>query len=101
MGHVEVVDRGSREIVVFLSGAIDRTMERPLADAIERVTLLERINDLHRVVVDTREVTSFEEAGLRFIERLERLGRAQDFDVALSMTSPAVNLAFQRGALGK
>lgn len=93
MGQVSVVDRGSKEIVVFLSGDIDRAMEDQLSDALRRVTLLERVNDLSRAVIDTREVTAFDDTGVRFVRRLEQIGHERAFDVALCMTSKPVSEA--------
>ncbi|HEY6738335.1 MAG TPA: STAS domain-containing protein [Actinopolymorphaceae bacterium] len=90
MGHVDVVDRGSREIVVFLSGAIDETTREALADAAERVRLLLDVNDVSRVVIDSHQVTDFGAPGVRFLRGLEVAGREHGFDVALAMTSPAV-----------
>jgi hypothetical protein len=63
MGQVRVVDRASKEIVVFLAGDIDSGMEEQLNWALSEVTMLERLDDLHRVVVDAREVTSLGPAG--------------------------------------
>lgn len=96
MGRISVVDRGSREIVVFLSGDIDQDMERQLDNALGEVTLLERLDDLHRVIVDTREVTSFGDTGVRFLRKLEREGKEQDYELAFAMTSPPVTAALER-----
>lgn len=85
MGQVRVVDRASKEIVVFLAGDIDGGMEEQLNWALSEVTLLERLDDLHRVVVDAREVTSLGPAGIRFLRNLERTGVEQGYDLAFSM----------------
>jgi hypothetical protein len=95
MGQVQVVDRGSREIVAFLRGDIDEGMRAELSRALDEVALLERLDDLHRVVVDTREVTAFSRAGLEFLRKLEERGRAEDYEVALSMTSKPVLRALE------
>lgn len=96
MGQVSVVDRGSREIVVFLRGDVDQAMEARLDEALSEVTLLERLDDLHRVIVDTREVTSFDEVGVRFLRKLEREGKEQDYELAFAMTSPPVTAALEQ-----
>jgi anti-anti-sigma regulatory factor len=85
MGQVRVVDRASKEIVVFLAGDIDGGMEEQLSQALSEVVLLERLDDLDRVVVDAREVTSLGPAGIRFLRNLERTGEEQGFDLAFSM----------------
>jgi hypothetical protein len=95
MGQVEVVDRGSREIVVFLRGDITGGMAKELTTALDEVAMLEELDDLHRVVVDTREVTAFDHAGLDFLRRLEERGKAEDYEVALSMTSKPVLKALE------
>ncbi|MBM7791348.1 hypothetical protein [Tenggerimyces flavus] len=95
MGQVEVVDRGSREIVVFLRGDITSGMAAQLSAALDQVGLLERVDDLHRAVVDTREVTAFGRAGVDFLRRLEARGKAEDYEVALSMTSQPVLRALE------
>jgi anti-anti-sigma regulatory factor len=95
MGQVEVVDRGSREIVVFLRGDITSGMAKELSAALDEVGLLERLDDLHRAVVDTREVTAFDATGLDFLRRLEARGKAEDYEVALSMTSKPVLKALE------
>lgn len=91
MGQVRVVDRASKEIVVFLAGDIDGAMEEQLNQALSEVTLLERLDDLHRVVVDAREVTSLGPAGIRFLRNLERTGTEQGYELAFSMlNAPAL-----------
>lgn len=91
MGQVRVVDRASKEIVVFLAGDIDGGMEDELNQALSEVTLLERLDDLNRVVVDAREVSSLGPAGIRFLRNLERAGEEQGFDLAFSMlNAPAL-----------
>lgn len=85
MGQVRVVDRASKEIVVFLSGDIDGGMEDELNQALSEVSLLERLDDLNRVVVDAREVSSLGPAGIRFLRNLERSGEEQGFELAFSM----------------
>ncbi len=95
MGQVEVVDRGSREIVVFLRGDITSGMAKELSAALEQVALLEQVDDLHRAVVDTREVTAFDRSGVDFLRRLEQRGKAEDYEVALSMTSRPVLRALE------
>ncbi|WP_020579467.1 STAS domain-containing protein [Actinopolymorpha alba] len=96
MDDVEVVDRGSREIVVFLRGMIGPATESKLAAALQEVSLLEDLGNLDRVVVDTREVTAFDECGLRFLLEMERRGQAEGYEVAFSMISQPVLRALDR-----
>jgi anti-anti-sigma regulatory factor len=86
MGSVEVVDRGSLEIVVFLSGDIKDGMGRELDAAIEDVARLEP----PRVVVDTHECISFGIAGVQFLDALRRRGRLEGWEVDLAAIGPAV-----------
>lgn len=86
MGTVEVVDRGSTEIVVFMSGDIDDSMQSELDDAIEAVTRLEP----PRVVVDTHNCTGFGQAGIHFLDRLRQRGRTEGYQVDLAAIGPAV-----------
>jgi anti-anti-sigma factor len=92
---VEVVDRGSHEIVVFLRGDIDDGMEHDLRAALRAIALLEEINDLDRVVVDARQVTSMGRAGLCFLLNLERQGQGA-YEVDLSALSRPVLRALER-----
>src|SRR5690606_9341375 len=46
MGGIEVVDRGAREIVVFLTGDIDDETAEYMHAAVERVARLEELNAL-------------------------------------------------------
>src|SRR4029453_3493234 len=85
MGSVEVVDRGSQEIVVFLSGDIDDSMGRQLDLAIEEVSALEP----PRVVVDLHDCTSLGPIGVQFLDALRRRGRLDGWEVGLSAISPA------------
>lgn len=96
MGEVRVVDRGSKEIVVFLSGEVGRGMEAELGDALAEVALLERLDDLDRVVVDAGAVTAFDETGLNFLRDLHRNGRRQGYDLELAMLTDPVRTALDR-----
>jgi anti-anti-sigma regulatory factor len=84
MGSVEVVDRGSQEIVVFLSGDIDDSMGRQLDLAIEEVAELEP----PRVVVDLHDCTSLGPVGVQFLDALRRRGRLDGWQVDLTAISP-------------
>ncbi|REF37045.1 STAS domain-containing protein [Thermasporomyces composti] len=95
MRDVEVVDRGSHEIVVFLRGDIDDAMEHDLRAALREIALLEEINDLDRVVVDARDVTTMGRAGLCFLLNLERYGEGR-FEVDLSALSRPALRALER-----
>lgn len=86
MGTVEVVDRGSLEIVVFMSGDIDDAAQADLDAAVEQVSRLEP----PRVVIDTHNCTSFGPAGVRFLDVLREGGRAAGFEVDLAAIGPEV-----------
>jgi anti-anti-sigma regulatory factor len=86
MGSVEVVDRGSEEIVVFLSGDIEDVMRQELDGAVDEVSPLEP----SRVLVDTHECTSFGTAGVQFLDALRRRGQVEGWDVDLAAIGPAV-----------
>ncbi|WP_129669743.1 STAS domain-containing protein [Phytoactinopolyspora endophytica] len=90
MSGVDVVDRGGREIVVFLSGDIDGTLTEQLHDAVDRVATLERIGGLQHAIVDMHRVTELDDAGVAFLHELTERGRAAGFTVSFaSMTGPA------------
>ena len=91
MGSVEVVDRGSQEIVVFLSGDIDDSMGRQLDLAIEEVASLEP----PRVVIDLHDCTSLWPIGVQFLDALRRRGRLDGWEVDLTAISPAARTALE------
>jgi anti-anti-sigma regulatory factor len=86
MGTVEVVDRGSLEIVVFMSGEIDDDTRAAMDSALEQVSRLEP----QRVVVDTHDATSFGPTGVAFLDALRDRGRAEGFEVDLAAIGPEV-----------
>lgn len=90
MGEVRVVDRGSREIVVFLSGDVDETMRPALDAAIAEVDGLETLTQLSRALVDMQGVTALGRAGLDFLHALQDQGGRHGFTVAATaMSGPA------------
>lgn len=90
MSDVEVVDRGAREIVVYLSGDIDDAMTDALHRAVDEVVELERLSDLSHAIVDMHRVTSMGPAGVSFLRELENRGRRAGFVVSFSnMSGPA------------
>lgn len=90
MGEVQVVDRGAREIVVFLTGDIDEPMTDALHAAVEEVTRLEQLSGLNHAIVDMHKVTSLGQAGISFLRELEGRGHRAGFEVSFSnMTGPA------------
>jgi len=86
MGTVQVVDRGSLEIVVFLAGDIDDSMRTELEAAIEEVS----VHEPPRVVVDTHSATSLGPAGIGFLNALRARGQVDGYFVDLAAISPAV-----------
>lgn len=92
MGTVRVVDRGSQEIVVFLSGDIEESMQDALDAAIEEVT----VHEPPRVVVDTHEATMLGPAGIGFLNALRARGQAEGYFVDLAAIGAAVRPALER-----
>lgn len=90
MGDVEVVDRGAREIVVFLTGDIDEGMGPALRSAVDEVADLEGLSDLSHAVVDMHRVSSLGPEGIAFLRELENRGRRAGFTVSFAnMSGPA------------
>lgn len=89
MGTVQVVDRGSLEIVVFLAGDIDDSIRTELEAAIEEVS----VHEPPRVVVDTHAATSIGPAGIGFLNALRARGQVDGYFVDLAAISPAVRPA--------
>ena len=92
MGAVQVVDRGSLEIVVFLTGDIDESMQSELDAALEEVS----VHEPPRVVVDTHEATSLGPGGIGFLNALRARGQAEGYFVDLAAIGPAVRPALER-----
>ena len=90
MGDVEVVDRGAREIVVFLSGDVgDESTER-LHEAVDEAARLVELNTLNHVVVDMHQVTGLGEAAIAFLRELTNRGKYLGFEVSFAaLTGPA------------
>lgn len=95
MGQVDVVDRGGREIVVFLSGDITESDENALNDSIDEVDALERLNGLSFAVVDMHNVTSIGSTGVAFLHRLQDRGDRTGFEVSFSMVSAPAHRALE------
>ena len=87
MGAVEVVDRGSQEIVVFLRGDLGDVTHEALNDASAEVVR----HEPPRVVVDTHECTHIGTDGLLFLEALRSRGRMDGYKVDLAAIGPAVH----------
>lgn len=97
MGDVRVVDRGQREIVVFLAGAVDGTMRAALDRAVEEVDALEHLNLLDRAIVDMHAVETMDSAGIDFLHALAERGRRHGFDLQMSALSGAAHRALEHG----
>lgn len=95
MGDVQVADRGSREIVVFLRGDIDDLMTDELHAAVEEVAGLERLSSLSHAVVDMHHVTSLGAAGIAFLRELQVRGERAGFAVSFSHLSSAAHRALE------
>ncbi|MGH8823143.1 MAG: STAS domain-containing protein [Jiangellaceae bacterium] len=95
MGEVRVADRGSREIVVFLSGDIDDEMADALHAAVAEVAELESIGGLSHAVVDMHGVTALGAPGLTFLHELAERGRRSGFEISYSALSGAAHRAVE------
>jgi hypothetical protein len=96
MGSVEVVDRGSREIVVFLRDDVGTAEVDAMAAAVDEVDQLEELSSLSRVVVDCRAVTSLGDEGVQFLRRLQQRGERHGFTLSLSMLSQPAHHALEQ-----
>lgn len=83
-GEVSVVDRGAREIVVFLSGTVDDVLSDQLHSAVDDVTKLEELNGLDHVVVDMHKVTALDHSGISFLHELIQRGHKAGYQVSFS-----------------
>lgn len=95
MGDIEVIDHGDREILVYLRGPIDEALGPRLDAAVEEIALLDGIDGHDRVVVDVREVTALEHAGVCFLSALARQGERRGYDVALAMVNEQTRRALE------
>jgi anti-anti-sigma regulatory factor len=95
MSEARVVDRGSREIVVFLSGDIDDEMIDRLHEAVAEVAELESLNGLSHAVVDMHAVTSLGPPGIAFLRELNEHGRRSGFEVSFSALSGPAHRAVE------
>jgi hypothetical protein len=95
MGEVHVADRGSREIVVFLSGDVDDPLTDELHAAVDEVSRLERLGSLSHAVVDMHGVTSLGPAGIAFLRELEVRGERVGFEVSFSHLSNTAHRALE------
>ena len=91
MGEVHVADRGSREIVVVLTGDIDESLADELHAAVEEVARLERLSSLSHAVVDMHGVTSLGHDGIAFLRELQGRGQRAGFEVSFSHLSSAAH----------
>lgn len=95
MNDVEVVDRGAREIVVFLSGDVDADLSDRLHAAVDDVARLEELNGLDHVVVDMHRVTGLGPSGLAFLDELTRRGGQAGFHVSFAAMTGAAHRAVE------
>jgi anti-anti-sigma regulatory factor len=95
MSAVQVVDRGGREVVVFLSGDVDDTLTDQLHHAVGEVAELERIGGLTHVVVDMHQVTALQAPGIDFLRELTERGRRDGFEVSFSSMTGAAHRAVE------
>lgn len=95
MGEVQVADRGSREIVVFLSGDVDDLMTDELHAAVDEVARLEQLSGLDHAVVDLHNVTSLGPAGIAFLRELQVRGERAAFEVSFSHLSSTAHRALE------
>lgn len=95
MGEVQVADRGSREIVVFLRGDIDDPMTDELQAAVDEVARLEQLSSLSHAVVDMHDVISLGPAGIAFLRELQARGQRGGFEVSFSHLSGTAHRALE------
>ncbi|GAA2758744.1 STAS domain-containing protein [Actinopolymorpha rutila] len=95
MGDIEIHDHGDREILVHLHGRIDQALRPRLDVGVEEIALLVDIDGHDRVIVDVREVTALEDAGLCFLSALVRQGERRGHDVALAMVNEQTRRALE------
>ncbi|WP_157987688.1 STAS domain-containing protein [Jiangella endophytica] len=95
MSTVEVVDRGAREIVVFLSGVVGTDPDDAFGPAIDRVDRLEQLNALNHVVVNMHQVTGMSDAAFEFLRELSSRGRSKGFEVSFAAVSGPAHRAIE------
>ena len=95
MGEVQVADRGSREIVVFLTGDVDDSLTDQLHAAVDEVARLERLSSLSHAVVDMHGVTSLGPAGIAFLRELQVRGERAGFALSFSHLSSVAHRALE------
>lgn len=89
MGEIQVVDRGAREIVVFLSGGFGTTDEAEpssgrFAEAVDEVERLEKIDGLDHVIVNMHGVTAIDDHVVGFLRSLVDRGERRGFEVSFA-----------------
>lgn len=88
MGEIQVVDRGAREIVVYLSGGFGVGEREPsrgrLAAAVDEVDRLEHIEGLDHVIVNMHSVTAIDHDVVQFLRALVDRGQDRDFHVSFA-----------------
>lgn len=95
MSTVEVVDRGAREIVVFLSGDVGSDPGDAFGAAVDEVARLEQLNALDHVVVDMHRVTGMTDAAIAFLRDLSARGRTSGFEVSFAALSGPAHRAIE------
>ncbi|MBB5786659.1 STAS domain-containing protein [Jiangella mangrovi] len=95
MSTVQVVDRGAREIVVFLSGDVGSDPADEFGAAVEEVDRLEQLNALDHVVVDMHRVTGMTDAAIGFLRELSSRGRRSGFEVSFAALSGPAHRAVE------
>ncbi|WP_162606437.1 STAS domain-containing protein [Jiangella asiatica] len=97
MSAVQVVDRGAREIVVFLAGDVSGEPADSMRAAVEEVSRLEGLNALDHVVVDMHQVTELGDVGVAFLRELSDRGRRAGFEVSFAAMSGPAHRAVEAG----
>ena len=95
MSTVEVVDRGAREIVVFLSGEVGTDPDDAFGPAIDEVDRLEQLNALDHVVVDMHRVTGMTDVAIGFLRELSFRGQSSGFEVSFAALSGPAHRAIE------
>ena len=95
MSGVEVVDRGAREIVVFLTGDIGDETAQHMHAVVDEVARLEELSALNHAVVDMHAVTRLGQPGIAFLRELTQRGKKAGFSVSFSAMSGEAHRAVE------
>jgi anti-anti-sigma regulatory factor len=96
MGEVRVLDRGGREITVFLVGEVGSMLAAEFDAALVEVETLTSVDQVDRVVVDLQGVTAMDQQAVTFLQALQQRGGDRGFDVDLTTISGPAHRALEQ-----